>query len=116
MEVNSDLVNLDSPIGCRRRDEFKDHLIESIKEVLSFSQVILNFLELNTDFTMDKILEDPSVFSKELEDFFGDSASGIEELIVERLYMKIDKKLRKDKSKCFNDYVCEALDQFTEYY
>lgn len=116
MEVNTDLVNLDAPINDRRRDEFKDYLIESIEEVLSFSKVILNFLELNTDFTRESILENPEVFSNELKDFFGDSANGIENLVIERLYSKIDKKFRADRAKCFKDYICDALDQYVEYY
>lgn len=35
MEVNADIVNLDSPITDRKREEFKDCLIESIEEFVA---------------------------------------------------------------------------------
>ncbi len=116
MEINVEIVNLDSPASNRKKDEFGEHLIESMEEVLSFSQVVLNFLELNTAFKKDKILEDPSIFSRELEDLFGASAKGIENLIVERLYAKTKQKYKKEKGKGFEDYILEALKCFMDLY
>ncbi len=66
-----------------RLDEFNDKLVESIEEVLNFSKVVLNFLELNTAFKRGEIVKNPGLFSSGLNDLFGDSAKGIEEIIVE---------------------------------
>ena len=114
MEVNADIVNLNAPVSDRKKDEFREYLIESIEEVLSFSEVVLNFLERNTAFKKDKILDDPMVFSRELEDLFGASASGIEKLIIEKLYDKIKRKYVTERGKGFDIYVSEALDSFLE--
>lgn len=116
MEINAEIVNLDSPASDRKKEEFRGHLIESIEEVLSFSQVVLNFLELNTAFKREEILDKPSIFCSELEDLFGASAKGIENLIIERLYSKIKQKHRKDRDKCFETYLNEALSCFLELY
>lgn len=95
-----------------RIDEFNDKLVESIEEVLSFSKVVLNFLELNTAFKRGEIVKNPGVFSRELEDLFGDSANGIEELIVERFYSKIKMKYIRSREKSFSEYVSEALNSY----
>lgn len=95
-----------------RVDEFNEKLVESIEEVLSFSKVVLNFLELNTAFKRGEIVKKPGVFSTELEDLFGDSANGIEELIVERFYSKIKMKYVRNREKSFSDYINEALNSY----
>jgi len=95
-----------------RRDEFNDKLVESIEEVLNFSKVVLNFLELNTAFKRGEIVKTPEVFSAELEDLFGDGAHGIEELIIERFYSKIKLKYVKSREKTFSEYVNEALNSY----
>ena len=109
MEINAEIVNLDSPASQRKKDEFREKLIESIEEVLSFSQAVLNFLELNTEFKKDEIVDNPSVFSNELEDLFGASAKGIEDLILEKLYSKINQKYKKERGKDFEEYIYEAF-------
>ena len=111
-----ELFETNAPLSLKKRDEFRDCLITCIEEVLSFSKVVLNFLELNTPFRKAKILENPETFSYELEELFGHSARGIEDLIVERLYKKINKKYEKDKDKKFEEYIRDALKGFTEYY
>ena len=78
--------------------------------------VVLNFLELNTAFKKAKILERPDIFSIELEDLFGNSARGIEDLIIERLCKKINKKYIKDRSMRFEDSINEALKGYVKYY
>ena len=108
--------NLDAPLFDKKKEEFRDCLMESIEEVLSFSRVVLNFFELNTQFKRNEILECPDVFSCELEDLFGQSARGIEDLIIERFYSKIDKKYIKERDKKFETYIEEALKGYTEYY
>ncbi len=95
-----------------RVDEFNEKLVESIEEVLSFSKVVLNFLELNTAFKRGEIVKNPGVFSTELEGLFGDSANGIEELIVERFYSKIKMKYVRSREKSFSDYISEALNSY----
>lgn len=84
--------------------------------MLSFSKVVINFLEMNTEFKKATILECPDVFSCELEDLFGHSARGIEDLIIERLYEKINRKYEKDNNRKFEEYISEALKGFLEYY
>ena len=84
--------------------------------MLSFSMVVLNFLELNTAFKRVNILENPDIFSIELEDLFGNSAKGIEDLILERLCKKIDKKYIKDRNMRFEDSIDEALKGYVKYY
>ena len=108
--------NLDEPLLSRKKEEFRKCLMESIEEVLSFSKVVLNFLELNTPFKCEEILECPEVFSSELRDLFGQSAIGIEDLIIERFFIKIDKQYEKDRNKKFEDYIKEALKGYTDYY
>lgn len=83
---------------------------------MSFSKVVLNFFELNTPFKRSEIIERPEVFSCELRDLFGQGASGIEDLVVERFYKKINRKYEKDRSKKFEDYIREALKGYTVYY
>lgn len=112
----TEIFDLDAPTSDRKREEFRKCLIESIEEVLSFSMVVLNFLELYTAFKRTSILEQPNVFSSELEDLFGDSARGIEDLIVERLYKKINRKYVKDKNMKFEDSINEALKGYIKYY
>jgi hypothetical protein len=90
-------------------DDFQDKLIESIEEVLNFSDVVLNFLELNTPFKKYEIIKNPDIFESELEDLFGSSSNGIIELIVKKFYMKIKLKYRKDRTKKFSDYIREAF-------
>lgn len=116
MEVNAETVNLDLPTSNRKKEEFREKLLESIEEVLSFSQVVLNFLELNTAFKKDAILDTPAIFSSELEDLFGASVQGIKDLIIERLFSKINQKYRKERDKDFEEYISEALDCFMELY
>ena len=95
-----------------RVEEFNEKLVESIEEVLSFSKVVLNFLELNTSFNRREIVRNPGGFSRELEDLFGDSANGIEELIVERFYSKIKMNYVRSREKSFSEYVSEALNSY----
>ena len=52
-----ELFETNAPLSLKKRDEFRDCLITCIEEVLSFSKVVLNFLELNTPFRKAKILE-----------------------------------------------------------
>ena len=114
--MQTEHVDLNMSLNNRKREEFRVYLIESIEEVLSFSQVVLNFLEIYTDFSQECILDEPRVFCAELEDLFGASAKGIEDIVIERLYSKIDQKYRRDRTKSFEDYLSEALKCFTEFY
>jgi predicted HTH transcriptional regulator len=92
-----------------KRKEFKERLIESIEDVLDFSKVVLNFLELNSDFRKDRILDNPQIFSRELTDIFGSSSKGIEKLIIKRLYKKTHIKYVEQKGKSFSDYIFEGM-------
>ena len=108
--------SIDESLLSQKKAEFQSTLVESIEEVLSFSRVVLNFLELNTPFKKEDIIDCPDVFSCELEDLFGQSAIGIEDLIIERFYKKINRKYEKNRDKKFEDYIKEAFKAYTEYY
>ncbi len=114
--MQTEQVDLNANLNNKKREEFRVNLIESIEEVLSFSQVVLNFLEIYTDFSQECILDEPRVFCVELEDLFGASAKGIEDIVIERLYSKIDQKYKRERTKSFEDYLSEALKCFTEFY
>ncbi len=112
----TELHDLDLPLSIKKVEEFREILLDCIEEVLAFSKVVLNFLELNTSFKRANILECSDVFSCELEDIFGDSARGIEDLILERLHKKINRKYEKDRNKKFDEYIRDALKGYIEYY
>ena len=95
-----------------RGSEINAKLVESIEEVLNFSMVVLNFLELNTAFKRGEIVRNPRLFSSGLNDLFGDSAKGIEEIIVEKFYSKIKLKYVRSRKKTFSEYVNEALNSY----
>jgi hypothetical protein len=109
LSLESYEVEGDAAYRGNRMGEARDKLLEAIEEVLNFSDVVLNFLEINTGFRRKSILEDPGVFCRELEDLFGAGAYGIERLIVERFYSKMNLKYVKDRKKTFADYISEAV-------
>ena len=53
----TEIIDLNAPTYDKKKEEFRKYLIESIEEVLSFSMVVLNFLELNTARFEDSINE-----------------------------------------------------------
>jgi hypothetical protein len=114
--MQTEQVDLNANMHIRKKEEFRVHLIESIEDVLSFSKVVLNFLELYSDFNQERILDEPWIFSSELEDLFGDSAKGIKNLVIKRLYSKINIRYKRDRTRSFEDYLSDALKCFTEYY
>ena len=114
--METEQVDLNSNMYNMKKEEFRVHLIESIKDVLSFSKVVFNFLELYSDFNQERILDEPWIFSSELEDLFGDSAKGIQNLVLKRLYSKINQRYRQDRTRSFEDYLSDALKCFTESY
>jgi hypothetical protein len=95
-------------------NEVREKLLESIDEVLNFSDVVLNFLEMNTEFNRHTILENPEVFCSELEDLFGAGARGIEALIVERFYVKLNIKYVRVREKSFIQYINEAVKAYID--
>jgi len=107
-------IDIDSIHLGNRMNEARDKLLESIEEVLNFSDVVLNFLEMNTGFSRNTILEVPEVFCSELEDLFGAGARGIEDLIIERFYGKMNMKYVRVREKSFRDYVNEAVKVYVD--
>lgn len=114
--MQTEQVDLNAVMYSMKKEEFRIHLIESIEDVLSFSKVVLNFLELYSDFKQERILDEPGIFSSELEDLFGDSAKGIQDLVLKRLHSKINQRYRRDRIKNFEDYLSDALKCFMESY
>ncbi|MEE8323574.1 MAG: hypothetical protein V3R57_08130 [Candidatus Bathyarchaeia archaeon] len=112
--MQTEQVDLNVNMYNNKKEEFKVHLIESIEDVLSFSKVVLDFLELYSDFNQERILDEPWIFSSELEDLFGDSAKGIQDLVLKRLYLKINQRYKRDRMRSFEDYLSDALKRFTE--
>jgi hypothetical protein len=74
----------------RKEDEFNEILLSIISEVLDFSDVILTFLELNTSFKKDDIMKDVDALSFGLRELLGDSGVIIEDIIVKRVYNKLN--------------------------
>jgi hypothetical protein len=112
--MQTEQVDLNVEKYNKKKEEFRFYLIESIEEVLSFSKVVLNFLELYSDFNQERILDEPWIFCSELKDLFGDSAKGIQDLILKRLYSKINQRYIPDRAKKFENYLSDALKGFTE--
>jgi 5'-deoxynucleotidase YfbR-like HD superfamily hydrolase len=73
-----------------KEKEFNEVILSTIKEVLDFSEVILNFLELNTSFTRGEILKNTDALSHGLRELLGDSGGIIEDIIAKRVYEKLN--------------------------
>lgn len=73
-----------------KEEEFNEVLVSTISEVLDFSDVILNFLELNTSFKREKIMDDVNALSLGLRELLGDSGGIIEDIIAKRVYEKLN--------------------------
>jgi len=114
LSLESYEVNVDAAFRGNRMGEARDKLLEAVEEVLNFSDVVLNFLEINTGFRRKGILEDPGTFSRELEDLFGAGAYGIERLIIERFYYKMNLKYVRSREKTFVDYIKEAVKMYVD--
>ena len=53
--MQTEQVDMNANLNNKKREEFRIYLIESIEKALNFTQVVLNFLELNTDFRIEYI-------------------------------------------------------------
>lgn len=69
--------------------EFNNMLVSTISEALDFSDVVLNFLELNSSFKRGDMVSSADSFSKGLRDLFGDSGVVLEDIIAKRLYDRL---------------------------
>jgi len=96
----------------RVKREFNKVLLETIDEVVMFSQVILYFLELTSQFKREEIAERPEVFSSELESLFGEGASIIENRIIERLCFKLGIKYEEIEGNDFRECVRRAFREY----
>ena len=95
----------------RTDEEFNDIIVSTISEVLDFSSVILNFLELNSSFKRGEIVECSASLSDGLRELFGDSGAIIEDLIATRVYDRLS--LPRDQNKgSFEDRIKYAYDHF----
>jgi len=72
-----------------KADAFNKILLATISEVLDFSDVVLNFLELNSSFKRGEIRKNADVLSRGLRELFGDSGEIIEGIILKRVYLKL---------------------------
>jgi hypothetical protein len=72
-----------------KADAFNKILLATISEVLDFSDVVLNFLELNSSFRRGEIMKNADVLSRGLRELFGDSGEIIEGIILKRVYQKL---------------------------
>ncbi len=79
-----------------KEEEFNKILVSTISEVLDFSDVIMNFLELNTSFKRDNIMEDVDSLSLGLKEVFGDSGAILEDILVKRIYGKLNIQYKAD--------------------
>ena len=72
-----------------KADAFNKILIATISEVLDFSDVVLNFLELNSSFKRGEIMKNADALSRGLRELFGDSGIIIEDIILKKVYQKL---------------------------
>ena len=73
-----------------KADDFNKILLATISEVLDFSDVVLNFLELNSSFKRGEIMKNANALSCGLRELFGDSGAIIEDIILKRVYQKLE--------------------------
>ncbi len=94
-------------------EQFNEILVVTISEILDFGDVVLNFLELNSQFKRREIMNDPEVLSVELRGLFGDSGAIIEDIIVKKVYTKLG--LKPDSTRgSFGDRLRFAYKRFKE--
>ena len=96
-----------------KADEFNKILISTISEVLDFSDVILNFLELNSTFKRGDIVKNADILSHELRELFGDSGAIIEDIIVKKVYEKLNIPSEGDRG-TFHEKINRAYESFSE--
>ena len=96
-----------------KADEFNKILISKISEVLDFSDVILNFLELNSSFKRGEIMKNADALSNGIRELFGDSRAIIEDIIVKRIYEKRNIPSERN-SGTFDEKLHRAYESFNE--
>ncbi len=96
---------------CPDKEEFNKVLVSTISEVLDFSDVILNFLELNSSFRRGEIVDSADSFSRGLRELFGDSGAAIEDIVVKRLYERLSLPSEISNSS-FDEKIRYAYDSF----
>jgi len=103
---------LDSNLNPQARERFSKLLVESIVESITFGEVVLHFIELNSLVKREEIAEKPELLAREFEDLFGDSAKIIEERIIRKLYLKIGIKYDDKEGYTFPEYIKKAYKEF----
>jgi hypothetical protein len=81
-------------LNLARANESTDTSIKAMEEVLEEvfcipgKELVLSLLKENYDLEKEEILEKPEVFQKMLKDFFGNSGTIIESMIIRKLNEK----------------------------
>ncbi len=96
-----------------KTDDFNKILLATISEVLDFSDVVLNFLELNSSFKRGEIMKNANALSRGLRELFGDSGVIIEDIILKRVYQKL-KIPSEGKKGTFAEKLSHAYKCFSE--
>lgn len=99
----------------RDKKKFNSLLVESIIEGLDFGEVILRFLELNSNLDRNRIADEPEFFAEELEKTFGLWTARIfKENILQLLCRKINIAYSDVRDMNFPEAVREAYRQYSE--
>jgi len=82
-----DLVSMECVAANRAR--FSAMFLETLKEVLVFSDVVLKYVEYKTGCPRGEVVFKPECLSEGLRDLFGDSSVGLEKILAERFAAKM---------------------------
>jgi len=93
--------------------KFNRILIQAILEGLDFGEIILCFIELNSQVKRSQIGEKPELFAEKLEEIFGSWTADIfEERILRTLCMKIGIEYSRIEDLTFSKSVKKAFREF----
>jgi len=97
------------------KKRFNDILLEAIFEGLDFGEVVLRFMELNSDLDRSRIAEEPELFAEELKKTFGPWMAHIfEKNILQLLCMKTRIDYRDIEGLTFSEAVKKAFKKYSE--
>ncbi|RJS84690.1 hypothetical protein CW706_03435 [Candidatus Bathyarchaeota archaeon] len=97
----------------KAKREFNRILIQAILEGLDFGEIVLRFMELNSQVKRSEMGEKPELFAEKLEEVFGSWTANIfEERILRILSMKIGIEYSSIEDFNFSKAVKKAFREF----
>ena len=101
--LNDLSLGLERPIDGLIREAVKDVLTEIFGE-LPLTYMFLTMTE-KYHFEFNDIPQEPRLFSRALQDIFGNNHTIIEDLILEKLYLTLKHKIPLNEGYTFSDYI-----------